>query len=85
MSVYRGTGEEISHIVPLLPRQAQGGEPFEPQSSYNSVQAAVISDIRDLVEELPEVPSSGMEASFCETLRGRAGYPADTAQGVLAP
>ena len=62
-----------------------GGEPFEPQSSYNSLQAVVISDIRDLVEELPEVPSSGMEASFRETLRGRAGYATDTAQGALAP
>ena len=61
-----------------------GGEPFEPQSSYNSLQAAVISDIRDLVEELPEVPSSGMEASFRETLRGRAGYPSNTAQGAFA-
>ena len=45
----------------------------------------MISDIRDLVEEVPEVASSGMEASFRETLRGRAGYPADTAQGALAP
>ena len=45
----------------------------------------MISDIRDLVEELPEVPSSGMEASFRETLRGRAGYATDTAQGALAP
>ena len=62
-----------------------GGGPFEPQSPYNSVQVSVISDIRDLVEELPEVPSSSMEASFRETLRGRAGYATDTAHGVLAP
>lgn len=62
-----------------------GSRQGRSSAASNSLQAAAVSDIHDLVAEAPEMCQGGREASFRETLRGRAGYPADTAQGSLAP
>ena len=50
----------------------------------NSMQSSVVSDIFEAVDKVPGDTVS-MEGSFREILRGRAGYPADTTQGSLAP
>ena len=61
------------------------GRPAESSSAQNSIQESVTSDISDFVDQVP-VSSGGSQAgSFREILRGRAGYPSDTAQGSLAP